>query len=68
MYDYDSNSILTETMKTREVKSMNNSYKKLYNSLATKGLKSRFQKLNNKYSNISIESLQYKITGFQLVL
>ena len=67
MYDYDINSILTEAIKYCEAQSITNSYETLHNSLSTKGLKPRFQKLDNEASKILIQSLQDKNIDFQLV-
>ena len=54
-------------MKNREGKLIANTYEKLYNSLSTKGLRPRFQKLDNEASNILIQILQDKNIDFQLV-
>ena len=67
IYNYDSNSILTEAIKDLEGKSIVNAYETLYNRLTTNGLKQRFQKPENKYSNILIKSLQDENLDFQLV-
>ena len=67
MYDYDSNYILTEAMKNRERKSIINAYETIYNILATKGLKPRFQKLNKEAYSILIQSIQDKKIDFKLV-
>ena len=54
-------------MKNCEGKSIVNEYETLYNSLATKGLKARFQKFDNEASNILIQIFQDKNIGFQLM-
>ena len=54
-------------MKNREGQSIINAYGTLYNNLETKGLKPRFQKINNEASNILIQSLQDKNIVFQSV-
>ena len=63
MYRYNSNTILTEVMKNREGQSILNVYEIFYNSFATIGLKSRFQKHDNEASNILVQSLQDKNIG-----
>ena len=51
-------------MKNLEGKLIANTYETLYNSLSTKGLRPRFQKLDNEASNILIQILQGKILTF----
>ena len=59
MHDNGINAILTEAIKTCEGPSIVNAYGTLYNSLATKGLKSHFQKLDKEASTILIQSIKY---------
>ena len=58
MRDYEGNSIFIVSTKNCEIKSIVNAYEILYKILATKGLKARFQKLDNEASIILIQSPQ----------
>lgn len=50
VYDYDSNSILAEPMKSRTGPEMLRAYKTIHALLTSRGLKPRLQKLDNEAS------------------
>jgi hypothetical protein len=49
LYDYDSNAILAEPVKSKSEGEMIRAYTKLHEYLSGRGLKLRLQKLDNKY-------------------
>jgi hypothetical protein len=67
LYDYDSNAILAEPMKSRTGPEMTRAYEKLYNYLVARGLKPKLQKLDNEASQELQDFMQDKGVKFQFV-
>jgi hypothetical protein len=67
LYDYDSNSILTEPMKSQTDNEIIRSYQALHDRLIAAGLKPRLQKLDNEASRHLKQFLNTNDIEFQLV-
>jgi hypothetical protein len=67
LYDYDSNSILAEPMKSRTDDEIIPSYQALHDRLIAAGLKPRLQKLDNEASRCLKQFLNTNDIEFQLV-
>jgi hypothetical protein len=67
LYDYDSNSILAELMKSRTDDEIIRSYQALHDSLIAAGLKPRLQKLDNEASHRLKQFLNTNDIEFQLI-
>jgi len=66
LYDYDSNGIFAEPMKTRTAKSILAAYRTLHTRLCRAGLRPRLQRLDNECSAILKEFLTAEDIDFQL--
>jgi hypothetical protein len=67
LYDYDSNAILVEPMKSRSDADMEKAYNKLYDYLTDRGLKPKFNVMDNEASTAIKKLLTQRDTKFQLV-
>ena len=67
LYDYDSNAILVEPMKSRSDADMEKAYNKLYDYLTDRGLKPKFNVMDNEASTTIKKLLTQRDTKFQLV-
>ena len=67
LYDYDSNSILTDAMKNRSDNKHLHTYKKLHQYLVERGFRPQLQKLDNEASAALKRSIREKGIDFQLV-
>ena len=66
MYDYDSNSILTEPIKNRNENELIRAFNKLHDYLTKHGCKPKFHKLDNECSIALQTALASKKVSFQL--
>ena len=66
MYDYDSNSILSEPIKNRSENELIRAFNKLHDFLLSKGCKPKFHKLDNECSAALQSALEMKQVKFQL--
>ena len=66
LYDYDSNAILAETMKSQTAQEMVRAYEKLHTYLVTRGLTPKLQRLNNEASQTLKDFMRKKNIDFQL--
>jgi hypothetical protein len=67
LYDYDGNSIQAEPMKNRSDAEAIRAYSRIYDKLTSKGLKPKFQKIDNEASTALKQFLHSKDIQFQLV-
>ena len=67
LYDYDSNCILAEPMKTRTAKSILTAFQTVHAKLCKAGLRPKLQRLDNECSAILKEFLSAEDIDFQLV-
>ena len=67
LYNYDSNAILVEPMKTRTAASIVNAYRKTHDRLCKSGLKPSFQILDNECSRLMKDFFNQRGIEFQLV-
>ena len=67
LYDYDSNSILTEAMKNRSDTKHLQAYNKLHQYLVDQGFRPQLQKLDNEASTALKHTIREKGIDFQLV-
>jgi hypothetical protein len=67
LYDYDGNSIQAEPMKNRSDAEAIRAYSRIYDELTTKGLKPKFQTMDNEASTALKHFLHLKDITFQLV-
>ena len=67
LYDYDSNAILVEPMKSRSDADIEKAYNKLYDYLTDCGLKRKFKVMDNEASAAIKKLLTQRNTTFQLV-
>jgi hypothetical protein len=67
LYDYNGNSIQAEPMKNRSDAEAIRAYSKIYDELTSKGLKTKFQKMDNEASTALKLFLNSKDIQFQLV-
>jgi hypothetical protein len=66
LYDYDSNSILAEPMRSRTAHEMVRAYAKLHTYLVTRGLKPKLQRLDNEASQNLKDFMKSKQVDYQL--
>ena len=66
VYDYDSNAILAEAMKSRTAHEMLRAYEAIHSYLAKRGLKPKLQRLDNEASNKLKEYMRQQHIDFQL--
>ena len=66
MYDYDSNTILSEPIKNRSESELIRVFTKLHNFLSARGCKPVFHKLDNECSEALIQAFNTKKVSFQL--
>jgi hypothetical protein len=67
LYDYDSNLIWAEPIKSRSGTNILNAYKKLHGMLCQAGLKPRLQRLDNECSDALKQFMRDEDIDFQLV-
>ena len=67
VYDYDSNMIFAEPMKSRSATDHLNAYKHIHNILKSRGLKPQLQRLDNEASHLLKTFLHDNQVDFQLV-
>ena len=67
LYDYDSNAILVEPMKSRSDADMEKSYNKLYYYLTDRGWTPKFNVMDNEASTAIKKLLTQRDDTFQLV-
>jgi hypothetical protein len=67
LFDYDGNSIQAEPMKNRSDAEANRAYSRIYDELTAKGLKPKFQTMDNEASTALKHFLHSKDIKFQLV-
>jgi hypothetical protein len=67
LYDYDGNIIQEEPMKNRSDAEAIRAYSKIYDGLTSKGLKQKFQTMDNEASTALNQFLHSKDIQFQLV-
>jgi hypothetical protein len=67
LYDYDGNIIQSEPMKNRSDAEVIRAYSRIYDELASKGLKPKFQAMDNEASTALKRFLHSKDIQFQLV-
>ncbi len=67
LYDYDSNAILAEPMKSRSAQHMVQAYTKLHTYLVDRDLNPQLQKLDNEASRALKRSIRQKGIDYQLV-
>ena len=68
LYDYDSNAILVEPMKSRSDTDMEKAYTKLYDYLTGRGLKPKLNVMDNEASTAIKKLLTQRDTKFRAVL
>jgi hypothetical protein len=66
VYDYDTNNVLTEPMKSRGDQEMVRAYNKLIQELVDHGLKPRFQRFDNECPSALLSHLNQHDIQFQL--
>jgi hypothetical protein len=67
IYDYDGNSIQAEPMKNRSDAEAIRAYSKIYDELTSKGLKPKYQTMDNEASTVLKQFLHSKDIQFRLV-
>jgi hypothetical protein len=67
LYDYDSNSILAQPMKSRHATTVLSAYKVLHTKLCAAGLRPQLQRLDNECSAILKECMTAQDVEYQLV-
>ena len=66
VYDYDSNSILAEPMKSRSGTEMRRAYQTIFEYLSKRGFRPKLQRLDNEVSRELKEFMEEKDVDFQL--
>ena len=66
-YDYDSNSIISTELKSREGPELLQEYRKFHTYLTDRGLKPQFQRLDNEVSTILKRTMKKLQVKYQLV-
>jgi hypothetical protein len=66
IYEYDSNAILAEAMKSRSKHEMIRAYETIHQYLVAHGIKPKLQQLNNKASQKLNDFLQKQNIDYQL--